>query len=95
MSEVFNEPHSTKQWEDGVGYGLETDAETLLHTVAGIVAAHRVEAETVCRAVRCPVLVVHGERDEIVPYAVRRPGRGVDRRHARHRVGRRARHADA
>ena len=70
MSKVFSEPHSTKQWEDGVGYGLETDAETLLHTVPGIVAPTDADAEEVCRAVRCPVLVVHGERDEIVPYAI-------------------------
>ena len=45
FSEVFNEPHSTKQWEDGVGYGLETDAETLLHTVDGIVGPTATEAE--------------------------------------------------
>ena len=70
MSKVFNQPHSTKPWEDGVGYGLETDAETLLPTVPGIVAPTDSDAEEVCRAVRCPVLVVHGERDEIVPYAI-------------------------
>jgi pimeloyl-ACP methyl ester carboxylesterase len=70
FSNVFNEPHSTKQWEDGVGWGLETDAETLQHTVAGIGRPTAAEAEAVCRAVRCPVLVVHGERDEIVPHAV-------------------------
>ena len=53
------------------------------------------DAEAVCRAVRCPVLVVHGERDEIVPVRDRRPGGRVDRRHPRHRAGRRPRHADA
>jgi pimeloyl-ACP methyl ester carboxylesterase/predicted glycosyltransferase len=70
FSRAFTEPHSTKQREDGVGWGLETDAETLLPTVAGIVGPTEAEAEAVCRAVRCPVLVVHGERDEIVPCAV-------------------------
>ena len=44
--------------------------ETLLNTVPGIVAPTDADAEEVCRAVRCPVLVVHGERDEIVPYAI-------------------------
>ena len=29
----FTEPHSTKQIEDCVGYGLETTGETLIHTV--------------------------------------------------------------
>ena len=44
--------------------------ETLLNTVPGIAAPTDADAEEVCRAVRCPVLVVHGERDEIVPYAI-------------------------
>ncbi|MGZ8749405.1 MAG: alpha/beta fold hydrolase [Pseudonocardia sp.] len=70
MSRVFGGPHSTKPWEDGVGWGLETDAETLLHTVAGIVAPTGADAEEICRRVRCPVLVVHGERDEIVPFEI-------------------------
>ena len=32
FSQVFTEPHSTKQREDAVGWGLETDAETLVAT---------------------------------------------------------------
>jgi pimeloyl-ACP methyl ester carboxylesterase/predicted glycosyltransferase len=68
MSQVFTEPHSTKQWEDGVGWGLETDAETLLRTGPAMDAASPAHAEEICRAVRCPVLVVHGDRDAIVPY---------------------------
>jgi pimeloyl-ACP methyl ester carboxylesterase/predicted glycosyltransferase len=70
MSRVFSEPHSTKPWEDGVGWGLDTDAETLLQTVPGIAEPDDAAAEEVCRRVRCPVLVVHGERDEVVPYAI-------------------------
>jgi pimeloyl-ACP methyl ester carboxylesterase/predicted glycosyltransferase len=70
FSGVFPDPHSTKQWEDAVGWGLETDADTLLPTVAGIVAPTAAAAEAVCRAVRCPVLAVHGERDEVVAHAV-------------------------
>ena len=70
MSRVFSDPHSTKQWEDGVGWGLETDAETLLPTVPGIAAPTDADAEEVCRRVRCPVLVVHGERDEIVAFEI-------------------------
>jgi hypothetical protein len=30
MTEMFTEPHSTKQIEDAVGWGLETDPETIL-----------------------------------------------------------------
>lgn len=29
---MLTEPHSIKQWEDGVAWWLETDAETLLLT---------------------------------------------------------------
>jgi pimeloyl-ACP methyl ester carboxylesterase len=68
MSQVFTEPHSVKQWEDGVGYGLETTAETLLLTVPAAGAPSVADAEAICRQVRCPVLVVHGDQDGIVPY---------------------------
>jgi pimeloyl-ACP methyl ester carboxylesterase/predicted glycosyltransferase len=73
MSQVFTEPYSTKQWEDGVGWGTETDARTLLHTVPGMAEPGAEEAEATCRQVRCPVLVVHGDGDGIVPYST-----GVD-----------------
>ncbi len=73
MSQVFTEPYSTKQWEDGVGWGTETDARALLHTVPGMAEPAAEEAEATCRQVRCPVLVVHGDGDRIVPYST-----GVD-----------------
>jgi pimeloyl-ACP methyl ester carboxylesterase len=68
MSQVFTEPHSTKQREDGVSWGLETTAETLLLTGPAVGAVTAVEAEAICRQVRCPVLIVHGDKDGIVPY---------------------------
>jgi pimeloyl-ACP methyl ester carboxylesterase len=68
MSQVFTEPHSIKQWEDGVGYGLETTAETLLLTGPAMAAPTEADAEAICRQVRCPVLIVHGDQDGIVPY---------------------------
>ena len=70
MSQVFTEPHSIKQWEAGVGFGLETTAETLLLTVPAAGGLTEAEAEAICRQVRCPVLVVHGDQDGIVPYEV-------------------------
>ena len=68
MSQVFTEPHSIKQWEDGVSYGLETTAETLLLTGPAVGASTEADAEAICRQVRCPVLIVHGDQDGIVPY---------------------------
>jgi pimeloyl-ACP methyl ester carboxylesterase len=68
MSQVFTEPHSIKQREDGVGYGLETTAETLLLTAPAVAAPTEADAEAICGQVRCPVLIVHGDQDGIVPY---------------------------
>jgi pimeloyl-ACP methyl ester carboxylesterase/predicted glycosyltransferase len=68
MSQVFTEPHSTKQREDGVAWGLETTAETLLLTAPGVAEPTSGDAEAVCRLVRCPVLIVHGDQDGVVPY---------------------------
>jgi pimeloyl-ACP methyl ester carboxylesterase len=68
MSQVFTEPHSIKQREDGVDWGLETTAETLLLTAPAAAAPTAADAEAICRQVRCPVLIVHGDQDGIVPY---------------------------
>jgi pimeloyl-ACP methyl ester carboxylesterase/predicted glycosyltransferase len=68
MSQVFTEPHSTKQREDGLAWGLETTAETLLQTGPGVAEPDADAAEAICRQVRCPVLIVHGDQDGIVPH---------------------------
>jgi|HubBroStandDraft_3_1064219.scaffolds.fasta_scaffold02762_3 pimeloyl-ACP methyl ester carboxylesterase/predicted glycosyltransferase len=68
MSQVFTEPHSTKQREDGVAWGLETTAETLLLTGPGVAKPDVDAAEAICQQVRCPVVIVHGDQDGIVPY---------------------------
>lgn len=73
MSQVFTEPHSTKQREDGVGWGMETDARALLLTLPEAGGPDAAEVEATCRQVRCPVLVLHGDQDAVVPYAI-----GVD-----------------
>ena len=70
MSQVFTEPHSTKPHEDGVAWGLDTTAETLLLTVPAVGEPGAADAEAICRLVRCPVLIVHGDQDGIVPYDI-------------------------
>jgi pimeloyl-ACP methyl ester carboxylesterase len=64
MAKMFTEPHSTKPIEDAVGWGLETDAETMLATqdASGLTPE---ESRELCRRVRCPVLVIHGGADAI------------------------------
>ena len=65
MSKMFTEPHSTKPFEDTVGWALETDAETLIATVDAPELTPE-EARELAAKVRCPVLVVHGKDDAIV-----------------------------
>jgi pimeloyl-ACP methyl ester carboxylesterase/predicted glycosyltransferase len=69
FSQCFTEPHSTKQREDTVGWGLETDAETL---VATQLAPRLVDEESVralLSRIDCPMLVIHGSDDAIRPCA--------------------------
>lgn len=68
MSQIFTEPHSIKQHEDAVTWGLETDGATLLRTVNAGALPTLEEAEETCRQIRCPVLVVHGDQDAVTPY---------------------------
>ena len=69
FANVFTEPHSTKQIEDTVGWGLESDAETLIATALGPGLDEAATREIVDR-LRCPVLVIHGEDDRIRPVEV-------------------------
>jgi pimeloyl-ACP methyl ester carboxylesterase len=65
-SQCFTERHSTKPVEDSVGWGLETTPEVL---IAESWASWPEEATVRgwCAAGRCPVLVVHGDDDQISP----------------------------
>jgi pimeloyl-ACP methyl ester carboxylesterase len=66
---VFVEPHSTKQIEDCVAWGLETTPEVLAETAAGDLFMDRRTALDLCERVRCPALVVSGTHDLITPSA--------------------------
>ena len=61
MSKMFTEPHSTKPIEDAVGWGLETDARDARSPRVRRASTPE-EARELARRVRCPVLVIHGER---------------------------------
>jgi pimeloyl-ACP methyl ester carboxylesterase/predicted glycosyltransferase len=67
ISRCFSEPHSTKGIEDGVGWGLETDPETLIATALGGELRGRTALRERAQSVHCPVLVIHGDRDAITP----------------------------
>jgi len=68
MHECLPEPHSTKQWDDAVGWGLDTDGETLVATNDAPDDEPR-RVKELSALVRCPVIVVHGTDDRIIPYA--------------------------
>jgi pimeloyl-ACP methyl ester carboxylesterase len=68
FSQCVTEPHSTKQIEDAVEWGLETTPETLLLTNDAPVLDEGTVRELAAQ-VRCPVLVIHGQADAISPYA--------------------------
>src|SRR3954452_9266298 len=69
FEQCFPEPHSTKQIEDAVGWGLDTDPETLSNTTRAISLCRMERFEETAKRVRCPVLVIHGDDDRIRPHA--------------------------
>jgi pimeloyl-ACP methyl ester carboxylesterase len=69
FSQCFSEPHSTKQIEDCIGWGLDTTPETLLASEGGAGLGSREAVEALAARVRCPVLVIHGHDDRIRPVA--------------------------
>ncbi len=72
FSQFFIEPHSTKQIEDCVGWGLETTPETLVDTRLAITMGEE-ETRALCKRLRCPVLVIQGTAD-----AITGPSRGIE-----------------
>jgi pimeloyl-ACP methyl ester carboxylesterase len=70
MPQVFSDPHSTKQIEDGTGWARETTPETLICIQDSAAYARGDELEAIRSGVRCPVVVVHGDADEVIPHDV-------------------------
>jgi pimeloyl-ACP methyl ester carboxylesterase/UDP:flavonoid glycosyltransferase YjiC (YdhE family) len=69
MSQIATEPHSTKPYEDLVEWGMQTDAEIMLCDAdAPRQIADEKQAVQLCRALNCPVLVIGGDQDRIVPH---------------------------
>ena len=75
---IFSEPHSTKQIEDGIAWASETTGPMLVKTVEAraIPPAFDV-SEAMYRKIRCPVLFIHGDNDQIQPHG-RARGRAAE-----------------
>ena len=67
ISRCLSEPHSTKPIEDGVGWALDTDPETLVATARCEWLRGRPTLRGQAQNLDCPVLVIHGDRDRITP----------------------------
>lgn len=68
--QCFTEPHSTKQIEDAVAWGGDTDPETLI-LIEESEALDESTTRRLSARIRCPTLVIQGDAD-----AVTGPGRG-------------------
>ncbi len=60
VGQIFTEPHSTKQIEDAIHWGLETTGDVLADTLGGL--QHGIDTY---RRVRCPTLVIVGDDDHV------------------------------
>ncbi|HEY1517061.1 MAG TPA: alpha/beta fold hydrolase [Solirubrobacteraceae bacterium] len=69
FAQCFNEPHSTKLVEDCIGWGLQTTPEALADATRGIGVPRREAFVAAVARVRCPTVVIHGDRDLIRPHA--------------------------
>ncbi len=67
FSQVFTEPHSTKGIDDAISWGLETDAEILVASVSRPELWPAVPPGEAIAAIRCPLLLIHGDDDRCHP----------------------------
>ena len=65
FSRCYTEPHSTKQIEDCVSWGLQTSGETLALTIDAPDLDE--DLHQLLERLRCPLLVTQGDEDAIVP----------------------------
>jgi pimeloyl-ACP methyl ester carboxylesterase/predicted glycosyltransferase len=66
---ICTEPHSTKQIEDGKSWAADTSGPVLAKTVeARMIPPSFDPGEVMYRKTCCPLLIIHGDRDQIVPY---------------------------
>lgn len=67
FGEITSEPHSTKAIEDAVGWALDGSVDAMIADEGASFSLDLAEVEEVCRAVRCPMLIVHGSEDTCQP----------------------------
>ena len=68
FAQCLTEPHSTKPQEDTVGWGLETDAPTLVATQLAPRLQQEADVRALLSRIDCPILVIHGSDDQVRPW---------------------------
>ena len=66
FTQTFTEPHSTKQIEDAIGWGLQTDPQTIVRGLDAEWTNDRASVLRLGAQVRCPTLVIQGSQDAVV-----------------------------
>ena len=67
---ICSDPHSTRQIEDGIAWANETTGAILASSVEARSIPPPFDAgEGMYRKIRCPMLLIHGDNDQIQPYA--------------------------
>lgn len=67
---ICTEPHSTRQIEDGLEWSGETTGPVLVNTVEAWTLPPACDVgEAMYRKIGCPLLLIHGDDDQIQPYA--------------------------
>ena len=82
FSQCLTEPHSTKPHEDTVGWGLETDAATLVATQLAPRLQDEADVRALLSRIDCPILVIHGQRRPRAPVGIGCATRGAGERDA-------------
>ena len=93
---IYSEPHSTKQIEDGIKWASDTSGAVLARTLdAGRILPGFDVSEAMYGKIKCPMLVIHGDDDQIQPPARGRGRCRTNRRRTRNDRGRRPNHSAA
>jgi pimeloyl-ACP methyl ester carboxylesterase/predicted glycosyltransferase len=69
IANICSEPHSTKQIEDALGWANETTGAVLTKTIEALAIAPSFDiSEAMYRKIVCPLLLIHGDDDRIIPH---------------------------
>ncbi|HYH92116.1 MAG TPA: alpha/beta hydrolase [Candidatus Saccharimonadales bacterium] len=69
FEEVTSEPHSTKVIDDAVEWALDGSVDAMLAEAEATFPFDQAAVERICRAVTCPMLLIHGSEDTCQPLA--------------------------